>query len=355
MKKRRYIFFICVSTVLWFASVGCGRVPEKAKTPAAEAPEPINRNTAPADSAADDTSDVKLPEDEAENPAADDAESVKTEEIAKTVEKGKRTGEMKSEQQAGPAAYSFREDPLVIELDAGHGAGGGAENERHGVLEREVNLQIALRLKEELETYENVTVYLTREDASDIELEDRVKKAVDDGADVLISLHNNAAGSICDYYNGCTVLVARGAKDPELAEITQELGCYILKGLEEAGSENQGLMFRVTQDELYYDDGSLCDYYSIVRNSVKAGIPGIIVEHAFLDNEEDYQMFFADREKIDRLAIADAKGIAGYYHLKKKGGDEIPMVLEGHTEKITLIVSDDYRDNTYMEKTYFLK
>ena len=186
-----------------------------------------------------------------------------------------------------------------------------------------------------------------------MELTDRVKKAVDDGADVLISLHNNAAGSICDYYNGCTVLAARGAGNPELAEITQELGCYILKELEKAGSENQGLMFRVTQDELYYDDGSLCDYYSIVRNSVKAGIPGIIVEHAFLDNEADYQAFFADSDKIDRLAQADARGIAGYYHLKKKGSGEIPQVLENHTEKITLIVSDDYQDNTYQERVYF--
>lgn len=249
--------------------------------------------------------------------------------------------------------YVFREEPLVIELDAGHGKTGGAENEKHGVLERDVNLQIALKLKEELEAYENVTVYLTRDGALDVELTDRVKKAVDDGADVLISLHNNAAGSICDYYNGCTVLAARGAGNPELAEITQELGCYILKELEKAGSENQGLMFRVTQDELYYDDGSLCDYYSIVRNSVKAGIPGIIVEHAFLDNEADYQAFFADPDKIDRLAQADARGIAGYYHLKKKGSGEIPPVLENHTEKITLIVSDDYQDNTYQERVYF--
>lgn len=252
-----------------------------------------------------------------------------------------------------PSGYVFREEPLVVELDAGHGKTGGAENEEHGVLERDVNLQIALKLKEELEAYENVTVYLTRDGAFDVELTDRVKKAVDDGADVLISLHNNAAGSICDYYNGCTVLAARGAGNPELAGITQELGCYILKELEKAGSENQGLMFRVTQDELYYDDGSLCDYYSIVRNSVKAGIPGIIVEHAFLDNEADYQAFFAVPDKIDSLAQADARGIAGYYHLKKKGSGEIPPVLKNHTEKITLIVSDDYQDNTYQERVYF--
>lgn len=317
MKKRKLILLICILAVFCFMSGGCGQAPEET--------------------------------------AAEPGVAAETEEETETVEETEAVKKMESAKETESAAYSFREEPLVIELDPGHGTGGGAENERHGVLEREVNLQIAKRLKEELEAYENITVYLTREDASDVELEDRVKKAADDGADVLISLHNNAAGSICDYYNGCTVLVARGAGDQELSEVTQELGCYILKGLEEAGSENQGLMFRVTQDELYYDDGSLCDYYSIVRNSVKAGIPGIIVEHAFLDNEEDYQKFFADPEKINWLAAADAKGIAGYYHLKRKGSDEIPMVLENHTEKVTMIVSDDYQDNTYMEKTYFSK
>ena len=77
------------------------------------------------------------------------------------------------------------------------------------------------------------------------------------------------------------------------------------------------------------------------------------MEHAFPDNEEDYQAFFADPDKIGRLALADARGIAGYYRLKKKGSGEALPVLENHTEKIPLIVSDDHRDNTYLEKTYF--
>ncbi len=341
MMKRRvqYMIACCLLAGLNFVS-GCGGT-EEVKSPEKISSE-AERITAEEISAEAERTTVEETSIEGERKAEEKARAVEGKECFETEEIEEETEE-----------YAFRKEPLIIELDAGHGGTGGAENEQHGVLEREVNLQIALQLKDVLETYENVTVYLTREDDSSMELEDRVKKAIDDGADVLISLHNNAAGSICDYYNGCTVLVARGAGNPELSKITQELGCYILKELETLGIENQGLMFRITQDELYYDDGSLCDYYSIVRNSVKAGIPGIIVEHAFIDNEEDYQAFLADSDKISRLALADARGIAGYYHLKKKDGEEIPETLKDHKEKITLIISDRYQDNTYFENIYF--
>ena len=36
-----------------------------------------------------------------------------------------------------------------------------------------------------------------------------------------------------------------------------------------------------------YADGSSGDYYGIIRHSKNAGFPGIIVEHAFIDNEDD--------------------------------------------------------------------
>lgn len=241
---------------------------------------------------------------------------------------------------------------LIIELDPGHG-GEASGAEAYGVSEKDINLKIALYAKEELEAYENVTVYLTREDDSPVELEARVEKAVRDGADAIISLHNNGSGTIADYYNGCTVLVPRGVFREDLSKTGQELGCYILKELSELGIENQGLMFRMTQDELYYDNGTLCDYYSIVRNATKAGIPGIIVEHAFLDDEEDYLLFLSDEEKLKALGKADAAGIAGYYGLVKKDGGEAPEQLKNYREKITLITTDFYEDNEYLEKTYF--
>lgn len=243
---------------------------------------------------------------------------------------------------------------VIIELDPGHGGRqSGAVNESHNVLEKDINLKIARYLKEELETYEHVTVYLTREDDTEVELEDRIVKAIEDNASIIISLHNNAVGPMADYDHGSTVLTPRGAYRKKVSETGQEIGCYILNALSEIGLENQGLMFRICQNETTYPNGELCDYYSIIRNAVKAGIPGIIVEHSFLDNENDYENYLSDDSKLKTLAQADAKGIAAYYGLISKVTGKRLEQLQNYEEKITVIKSDDNKDNQYLTKTYF--
>ena len=72
-------------------------------------------------------------------------------------------------QEAVPEAETVapepEEKPLVIVLDPGHG--GMADDGRpeggvyEGFIEKELNLIVAESMKEELEKYENVTVYLT--------------------------------------------------------------------------------------------------------------------------------------------------------------------------------------------------
>lgn len=42
---------------------------------------------------------------------------------------------------------------------------------------------------------------------------------------------------------------------------------------------------------------------------MEAGLPSIIVEHAFLSNEGDYRNFLSTNEKLDALAKADAEAI----------------------------------------------
>lgn len=248
-----------------------------------------------------------------------------------------------------------KKEVVTIELDPGHGGSqSGAENEETGVLEKEINLKIAKYLKAELETYQNVKVFLTREDDRDVKLEDRVKKAVQDHADVLISLHNNATGPMADYDHGCTVLTGRGAYNRQSSQTGQELGCYILKALSDIGLENQGLMFRVCQNQTRYPNGTLCDYYSIVRNSELSDIPGIIVEHSFIDNKQEFQTYLSDEQKIRRIAQADATGIASYFSLESKfdEGEEL-LKLRDYNEKITLITSEDKKDNEYMFRNFF--
>jgi len=44
-------------------------------------------------------------------------------------------------------------------------------------------------------------------------------------------------------------------------------------------------------------------------SGTEAGLPTIIIEHAFLSNENDYRNFLCTNDKLDALAKADAEGI----------------------------------------------
>ena len=49
-----------------------------------------------------------------------------------------------------------------------------------------------------------------------------------------------------------------------------------------------------------------------------AGFPGIIVEHAFVNNPSDCKKYFGSDAAIQKLGVADATAIAKYYGLKLK-------------------------------------
>lgn len=244
---------------------------------------------------------------------------------------------------------------LTIELDPGHGGkDAGATTEWFGdpVYEKDLNLKIALYLKEELETYENVKVKMTRIDDTFVSLPYRTKKASDDKADVLVSLHNNASGDISDYDNGCTVLTAREVYQKKLARSGDELGSQILEELTDVGLENQGLLKRTSENNSKYPNGALADYYHIVREGIERGYTAIIVEHGFVDHGVDYKEYLQSDEDLKKLALADARGIARYYGLYKKGEKALPKITNAK-EKITTISKNTSirRKTTY--QTFF--
>lgn len=215
-------------------------------------------------------------------------------------------------------------------------------------MEKDLNLKIAQYMKEALERYPGTKVYLTREGDQDVDLEDRVAKAKEDKADLLVSIHNNADGKLAGYDNGCTVLTAKGDYKPSYAQTEQELACCILAELEDLGIENQGILLRTSENNSRYENGSLSDYYSIVKNSLLSEIPGIIVEHAFIDDPEDYQKFLSSDEKLKQLGEADAKAVAKYYRLGNEKNE-----LKNVEEKILLISDPEGKNNKHYSQTYF--
>lgn len=203
---------------------------------------------------------------------------------------------------------------LVVCLDPGHGGtdGGASAN---GLVEKNLNLKIAQYAKAELETYAGVTVYMTRTGDNYLTLDERVAYATSVGANVFVSIHINSGASAA---SGAEVYYPNSNYNATVGTIGHDLAEKILAKLVSLGLANRGTKIRNSESGDTYDDGSLCDYYGVIRRAKKAGIPGLIVEHAFVSNASDASNFLSSDEKLQALGVADATGIAEYYGLVKK-------------------------------------
>ena len=205
----------------------------------------------------------------------------------------------------------------IVVLDPGHGGNfiGAWYDEK---IEKNLTLQVANFIKEYLlENYDGIEIYFTRDtDVAlngdiKIDLEQRAEVAKQYNADYFVSLHFNA--SEAHELHGATVYAS--FRD-NVAEKSQGIAASILEQLVALGIKDNAVKTRKSQD-YYAEDGSRLDYYAVIRHSAARDIPGVIVEHCFMDNEIDKQFMNTD-EKVKQLAIADAEGIAKYLELPRK-------------------------------------
>ena len=159
----------------------------------------------------------------------------------------------------------------VIVLDPGHcSRHPGAKG--NGLKEEVAVLDITKACLNHLESYGDVTVYMTREDGSccrELELGEcliaRNNYAKMLEADFLISMHLNAG-----WTTGANVLAAyKSGYNDNIRVETQKFGKLALKKLKALGIANRGLLLRKSGSGNRYKNGKLADYYSIVRNGVK--------------------------------------------------------------------------------------
>lgn len=223
-------------------------------------------------------------------------------------------------------AGEAKKDELVIVLDSGHDAThAGAQNGNLG--EEDLVLKIAQYCKAELEKFSNVTVYMTRDGyecangGKSISSGECNKKRVDYaasvGADVYVSFHLNSSNHTSAH--GVGVYYPNNNYRPELGKIGHGLATSIFENLRLVGLSkwSDGVMIRNSESNSLYPDGSLADYLTVIRRSKEAGIPAVLIEHAFLSNQGDVEKFLNTDEKLKTLGKADAKAIIEYYHLSE--------------------------------------
>lgn len=208
------------------------------------------------------------------------------------------------EEAAGEAVEELPEEKLVIVIDPGHG--GDEEGGMYdSFVEKDMTLITAKVMKEELEKYEDVTVYLTREDDRKMSLEERVAFAKEVGADFLFCLHYNLSKDHNTLFGTECWVSAFGRHYSEgyaFADI--QIGA-----LEDIGLYSRGIKTRLGKNGT--------DYYGIIRHAVEQDLTCVLIEHCHMDHEND-RPFCEGREQWEAFGRLDAESAAKYFRLKSE-------------------------------------
>lgn len=191
----------------------------------------------------------------------------------------------------------------VIVIDPGHGGGDpGCYSRSLGVYEKQITLDVALRLRDLLES-EGWEVVLTRDTDRDVswlgspdsvELQSRCDAANNIGADFFISLHCNA--SVSSIPNGSSVYWFK-PEDRQLAKALE----FSLSSLG------------------FYQIGTLREGFYVLRNT---DMPAVLVEMAYLTNYEDGSKL-ADQGCRQTIAEELAQALNSFIGQSEGGSSDI--------------------------------
>lgn len=243
---------------------------------------------------------------------------------------------------------------MTICLDPGHG-GSDSGATAFGAKESDLTLKIAQYCKEELAKYD-VNVVMTRttdtrlsEEAA-MDLKNRVEVAKKAGASYFISIHINSAQNSAAH--GAEVYYPNTSGNKNLSTNGQNLAKAIQKQLTALGLYDRGIKIR------NYTDGTTSsnpnssdqDYYGVIRYAKQANITGLIVEHCFISNKEEFDKYLGSDAKLQQLGIADAKGIVSALGLQAKNADIDALAAENRN----VLADGTYTISTLLNSNYVL-
>ncbi len=251
-----------------------------------------------------------------------------------------------SSPSAGAAAKTTIEQRAIrkVVVDPGHGGKDPGAVGPTGLKEKEVNLEIGLRLKAILEDM-GLLVVMTREDDTFIPLSERTALANREAADIFISIHCNAApykkraratmrGSETYFLSLAKTDEARATAAMENAAIQFEQPDANIKNMDEV----QFILWDIIQNQYLTESADLAEYVQEALGSSlpfpsrgvnQAGfyvlngayMPAILVESAFISHREEEKLL-KQSDIRRRIAQAVAKGLVNFAkrHQMKLGG-----------------------------------
>lgn len=287
-------------------------------------------------------------------------DSVSSEGIIEVTDVNKAEEEIVNGVASQPAIMSVDEfsrhatGGMTICLDPGHG-GNDSGATAFGAKESDLTLKIAQYCKEELSKYD-VNVVMTRttdtrlsEEAA-MDLKNRVEVAKKAGASYFISIHINSAANSAA--KGAEVYYPNTSGNKNLSSNGQNLAKAIQSQLAALGLYDRGIKIR------NYTDGTTSsnpnssdqDYYGVIRYAKQANITGLIVEHCFISNKEEFDKYLGSNAKLQQLGIADAKGIVSALGLQAKNADIDTLAAENRN----VLADGTYTISTLLNSNYVL-
>lgn len=287
-------------------------------------------------------------------------DSISSEGIIEVTDVNKAEEEIVNGVASQPATMSVDEfsrhatGGMTICLDPGHGGSDSGAN-AFGTKESDLTLKIAQYCKEELAKYD-VNVVMTRttdtrlsEEAA-MDLKNRVEVAKKAGASYFISIHINSATNSAA--KGAEVYYPNTSGNKNLSSNGQNLAKAIQKQLTALGLYDRGIKIR------NYTDGTTSsnpnssdqDYYGVIRYAKQANITGLIVEHCFISNKEEFDKYLGSDAKLQQLGIADARGIVSALGLQAKNADIDALAAENRS----VLADGTYTISTLLNSNYVL-
>lgn len=198
---------------------------------------------------------------------------------------------------------SNSKEDITILIDPGHGGIDGGAESQSGITEKNINLKIGLKLKNELQK-QKYKVIMTREEDKGLyedsgkirkkkieDLNNRCKIKKDSKCNMFISIHLNMFPE--PKYYGAQVWYSKNPESEKLAKITQEILRCDLDSLNKR-QEKPAL-----------------DSYKVLRTN--DSMPSILVECGFLSNPEEAQKLNTDEYQY-KIAQSLTKAINEYYN-----------------------------------------
>lgn len=193
----------------------------------------------------------------------------------------------------------------IVVIDAGHGGiDAGTVSESGAYLEKNMNLDIVLRLKALLDERDDIKVYYTRTTDWKPSLRQRVNLANDVEADFFLSIHCNA--NVVHSLHGTEVLYAAAQNDWEGMNSRRFAQLCLEEMDEHLGLLNRGL---VPRDETL----------TIVKY---AEVPVALVEVAFMSNLSDMELLAKEETRQQAAQGLFDAILRGYEEMEGGAADE---------------------------------